>query len=392
MTAAKAASASASVLVALPVLLAGGTEFQVLGLVGALRRRGRRVVVCVCFEHDERMAGRFRAAGAELLLLGLDRERHGRGALGLLRLALLLRAQFRGVRPGIVHVQYLAPGLVPVIAARLAGAPRVLATVHIAGREAYGAKAVLLLRAAALLCERFVCVSRGVERFWFGQEHLLAPGERPVSRSVTVYNGVDVDAVRRVVDEVPCDQAKKRWGCAGKETIGVVGRLAGQKGIDTLLRALPAVLERRPDALLLIAGDGPDRVSLERLAAELGVAQSVLWLGALEQERVFELLAALDLFAFPSRFEGFGLAVVEAMAAGLPVVATRVAGVSEIVADGETGFLTAPGDERAIAGRIVELLASPQLRRRQGEAGRARAAACFSIARFEACMRGVYEG
>lgn len=380
----------AKVVIALPVLLLGGTEIQVLGLVSTLRGMGCEVLVCCYFEHDSRVAASFEEAGAAVRLLGLDRSRHGGGLWGLLRLVILLRGVFLRERPRVVHVQYLAPGFVPILAARLARVPCVFATVHAAGRSAYGMKATLLLRAAALLCDRFICVSRGVERFWFGSETLLEPGARPPARQITVYNGVDVAAVARTVDALQPEDEKKRCGCAGREVVGSVGRLAHQKGLDTLLRAMVMVTKRRPGVALLVVGDGPELAALQERARRLEVDRCVVWHGAVDHAEAIRLYAAMDVLAMPSRFEGFGLTAVEAMAAGLPVVATSVEGLAEIVSDGETGYLVPVEDPGELAAAIVRLLESRPLRRGLGAAGRARAGALFSRERFERCVQAVY--
>lgn len=381
----------ARVVIALPVLLLGGTENQVLSLIKALCRIDYRVLVCCYFEHDPRVAALFTAAGATVRLLGLDRARYDGSPRALLRLMLVLYGVFGRERPQIVHVQYLAPGFFPILAARLARVPRVFATVHIAGRSAYGKKAALLVKAAALLCDRFISVSRGVERFWFGSDHLLDPGARPLTRRITVYNGVDVAAIAQTIDALVPEAVKAQYGCAGREVVGIVGRLALQKGHDTLLRAMAGVTEQRPGVVLLVVGDGPERAALQELARRQGLDQRVIWLGAVDPAETIRLYAAMDLLAMPSRFEGFGLTAVEAMAAGLPVVASAVEGLAEIVRDGETGYLVPAADPARLALKIGQLLDSRALRRSMGCAGRARAGALFSRVRFEQCMQAVYE-
>ncbi len=134
--------------------------------------------------------------------------------------------------------------------------------------------------------------------------------------------------------------------------VGNVARLAEQKGQRTLLAAVPSVLDRHPETRFAIAGDGELRQELKQLSEQYG--DHVVMLG--NRSDVPDLLASFDVFAYPSRFEGLCLAVIEAQAAGVPVVATPVGGIRETVQDGETGLLVPPDDPQALADAIVRLL------------------------------------
>ena len=156
--------------------------------------------------------------------------------------------------------------------------------------------------------------------------------------------------------------------------VGNVARLAEQKGHDALIDAVPLVLERRPDALFVIVGDGELRADLESRVQARGLGEAVLLTGA--REDVPELLKSFDVFAFPSLFEGLCLAVIEAQAAGVPVVATPVGGIRETVVDGVTGLLVPPRDPPALAGAILRLLDDREL------AARLAAEAARRVTRF----------
>jgi len=136
-----------------------------------------------------------------------------------------------------------------------------------------------------------------------------------------------------------------------------VAALVDEKDHATLLRSLPGVLDRYPDAHLLIAGDGPLRAELERLAAGLGIASSVHFLG--HRDDVPAILRAADLFVFSSKEEGLGTSVLDAMAARVPVVATAAGGIPEMIRDGETGYLAPAQDPNALAARILHALDAP---------------------------------
>ena len=182
---------------------------------------------------------------------------------------------------------------------------------------------------------------------------------------------------------VHCGVEPERYGPeagrAAGERMLFVGRLAGIKGVPVLLRALARVAERRPAARLALVGDGPERGAIEREARRLGIADRVEFLGYLDQEAVAAELARSDLFVLPSFAEGVPVVLMEAMASGLPVVATRVAGVGELVEDGVSGRLVAPGDEGALAQAIEAMLADRDGRAAMAQAGRRMVEAAFDV-------------
>jgi glycosyltransferase involved in cell wall biosynthesis len=167
-----------------------------------------------------------------------------------------------------------------------------------------------------------------------------------------------------------------------------VGRLEPQKGFDVLLRAMPAVLEEIPHATLRIAGDGSDRRRLEALIGMLDISGSVTLSG--RREDVPALLGDADLFVHSARWEGFGLVLLEAMRAGLPIVATRVGAIPEVVADGVTARLVAPDDPPALAAAIVGFLEDPAAAQATGAAGFERLAREFSPQRMAQATEAVY--
>lgn len=169
----------------------------------------------------------------------------------------------------------------------------------------------------------------------------------------------------------------------GARVLLVVGRLAEQKGIDVAVAAMPAIRAAHPEAVLVVLGEGPLH---DRLVAQAG--DGVFFAG--KAGDVAEWLRRADVFVHPARWEGFGLVVLEAMLAGLPVVASRVSALPELVADGETGLLVPPDDPNALASAVVRLLGDRQLAARLGEAGLARARAEFSVDRMARDTLAVY--
>ena len=157
-----------------------------------------------------------------------------------------------------------------------------------------------------------------------------------------------------------------------------VGRLAAVKGVPVLFQALQQLVVDHPDVKLTLIGDGPERVSLEREAESMGLSKYVFFAGYRGQAEVAHALRSTDVLVLPSFAEGLPVVLMEALAARVPVLATRIAGVSELVEDGVSGQLVPPGDARALAEGLRALLNDSQVQRAaMGEAGRARVVAEF---------------
>ncbi|MBT8486375.1 MAG: glycosyltransferase family 4 protein [Phycisphaerae bacterium] len=170
-----------------------------------------------------------------------------------------------------------------------------------------------------------------------------------------------------------------------------IGRVVPEKGYDVAIRALAHVRVRHPDTRLAIVGDGPARAGLERLAGELGVLEAVEFARWVAPDRIPELLSGATMLVAPSRStEPLGLVALQAAQMARPVVASAVAGLSELVADGTTGLLVAPGDDRALAAAIVSLLNDSERLAALGEAGRTRVEEEFSFDRYVERMEQVY--
>ena len=380
------------ILISLPVLLVGGTEIQTLSLVRVLIAARYSVHLCCYYEYNEHVVNWFRDTGAQVTLLRLVRNQNKFGIFTIFSLFRSLCSLFRRLQPDIVHVQYLAPGLIPIIAARLAGMRKVMATVHVAGSYAYRTKAKVLLRIASFLCDRFICVSCGVEEFWFGDSQIFDPTIVNKKRKhYTVYNAIDTVAIAQAVNTSDKTKIKRDMNIEGRPVIGIVGRLAEQKGHSILLDAMTQIVKEIPDIRLIVIGDGPEKQKLIQKSSNLKLEQHILWLGALPQNKVFECYSIMDLFVMPSLYEGFGLTAAEAMAAGVPVVGTKIEGLSEVVEDDVSGILVPAGDSVAISKAILNLLQNPEKATTFGNNGRMRAARLFSLENFSSSMQGIYQ-
>jgi glycosyltransferase involved in cell wall biosynthesis len=244
---------------------------------------------------------------------------------------------------------------------------------------------LLLEHAAYAAADAVIAVSEGLVDFLERAEGL------PRHKTVVIGNGVDADLLRQAPSR---ERARLNLGLpAAAPILGSVGRLAEQKGQIDLLRALPAIDRALPGTHLVLAGEGPLRARLEDEARSLGVADRLHLLG--QRRDIPAVLAALDLFVLPSLWEGLPMALLEAMAMSLPVVATRAVGVEETVEDGATGFLVPMRDPAALAAAASAILGDPLLARRMGAAGRERAAARHAqplvAAQVEALYRSVLE-
>lgn len=352
-------SPSPTVLLCMPCLRAGGTEFQTLTMAGALAADGWQVRLLVYYDEiDDVMLREFNRTAAEVIELKLSR------AISLPRLLFRLVGILRDMSPDVVHVQYMAPGFTPVIAARFAGCRRILATVH-QSAFAHGSRARRLLRAAASMCNVFFCNSLATEQSWFGQSRLYdREADRFPRGHYTLYNGVDVAGIAETTARTDRLSLLAKLGFDRVPIVGVVGRLRWEKGQKTAIRALRSLLRDHPSAGLLIVGDGPDRERLEQLCRDLGVDPAVRFTGALSHEQVRALYGAMDVLAVPSIHEGFCLAAAEAMAAHVPIVASDIPALSEILAHGKAGILTASGDSEALASGLRRMLSDTDLHAR----------------------------
>ncbi|MGH7384366.1 MAG: glycosyltransferase [Candidatus Rokuibacteriota bacterium] len=353
-------------------LQVGGTENGAANLIRALERDDLRHTV-VAMTTSGPVADRLPRSVA-VHCLG---KRPGWDLRAVARLVALLRR----LRPDAVHSRnWGAFDAVP--AARLARVPVVIHGEH--GREASDPAGLnprrnRLRRAFAPLIDRYVTVSLDLGR-WLAEVVRI-----PAARIVTIHNGVDL---RRFSSDVS-ERGSEALGLPdGEVVVGTVGRLDPVKDQIGLIEAFARLNPGAVPATLVIVGDGPCRSALEARAASLGIADRVRLLGT--RSDVAALLGSFDLFVLPSLAEGISNTILEAMATGLPVVATRVGGNPELVEHGVTGSLVSVGDRDELATTLAAYLSDPHLRLLQGKAGRGRASEHFALERMAARYLELY--
>ena len=349
----------------------GGAENAILTLLGELDRERWRPLLA----HNPGDALRPLSDGAADLGVPTWRlPRLPEGAGGARRLPRFVAA-LRKLEPELAHIHmtWQFASRYQLLGAVLARVP-VVATVQLFVEADVAPHVAVERRLLTRRVGRYIAVSRAVKA-------RLETLGWPPQRIQVIPNGVDTASFRR--DRDPSLRAALAPEAA--PLVLVPGRLDAQKGHRHLLRAAAEV----PDATFALAGDGPLRAELEGTARRLGIADRVRFLGY--RRDVPELLAASDLVVLPSLFEGLPLAVLEAMAAARPVIATRIEGVDEVVRPGVNGLLVPPADPAALAAAVRALLGEPDRARRLAEAGRQTVERHFGAAAMAARVSRVYE-
>lgn len=344
----------------------GGAEHQLLTLVQHLEARYRFMVTYL--KGNGRLAARFPGSIQPPRAIDI-RGRFDPGCV--LRLARLLT----DAQPALLVTHLFKADLYGALAAAVTGVPLVSHKHNedqFLRHPVYGA----LGRVAHAHAARAITVSDAVRRFYVEQAGF------PAGRLITIRHGIDGPAARQAVrirDDAPTREL----------TLGTVARLAPQKGLPVLLQTVRVLVNCGRRVRLVVAGSGEDEAALRRQADQLGLRERVRFVGQVDD--VAALIRSFDLFVLPSRWEGFGLVLLEAMAQSCPIVATCVGGIPEVVADGETGLLVPPEDVGALANAIGALIDDPSRRHALGRAGHARFRHRFTAERMAEETATVYD-
>jgi sugar transferase (PEP-CTERM/EpsH1 system associated) len=360
-------------------LAIGGMENGLVNLINLLpAERYRHAIVCVDDFSDFRK--RIRDPDVEVYAMHKHRIRQWQLFRKLFDL-------FKRLGPSIVHSRNRS-GLDSLLPALAAGVPIRLHGEHgwdVDDLDGQNRKLRALRILHRPLVSQYVCVSKHLERY-------LAERVGVASRRITqIYNGVDITRFK------PRPQGAvgglgTLWGNPPRFVVGTVGRLQAVKNQRGLLDAVRLLFERHPEARahigIAIVGDGPERAVLETRAREAGLQDVVAFLGA--RDDVADLLPDFDVFVLPSLAEGISNTILEAMACGVPVIATAVGGNVELVQDGLTGRLVPPRDDDRLMAAIYEMFSDRQLATDRGAKARARAESIFSLSTMVAAYDTLY--
>lgn len=317
-----------------------------------------------------RALAQLEAAGARFLPL---ERRYKVDVQAWMRLERFLRRE----RVDVLHAHKFGSNVWGAIVGSMAKVPVMLAHEHTWSFEGQPLRRLLDRELVSRASDRFIAVSREDRRRMIEIERI------PPSRTLFIPNGVPASpppSGRDVRSELGIE--------GGVPVIGAVGLLRPQKAHHVLLHAAAALTGEWPDIQVLIVGDGPERANLERLVGELGLERTVRFTGL--RSDVPDVLRALDVAVCCSDFEGSPLSVLEYMGAALPVVATEVGGLPDLIEPGVNGLLVPPRDSAALAAALAELLRDPQRARAMGERGRERRVAEFDISVFVGRLEDLY--
>lgn len=323
-------------------------------------------------------ASRLEADGLEVYSLNMRDEDTLAGWFDSLRVLVLLFMYILKERPAIVHSFLFRANIIARIAAFLSGVPVVISSVRVMGGEKRYCH--IIERVTSFMTDHYVTVSDQVKA------HSIQKARIAEKKISTIYNGVSLQ--RAPVFDMT--EFMRDFGLKTDDRILMTaGRLHRQKCYDHLIQAMPMVQAAFPTVKLLILGEGEEENNLKKLVNSLELKEKIIFMGL--RPDVDRMLQCSELFVLPSRWEGLPNALMEAMAAGKPVVATAVGGVPELVADGVTGVLVPPEDFRALADAIKGLLSDEKRALAMGAAGRERVQQCFSIDAMVAKTEVLYQ-
>jgi glycosyltransferase involved in cell wall biosynthesis len=342
----------------------GGAEKAVLQLIRNLDRQEFKIYVC-SIKKPGAFANSLAAEADGFFSLNLA-ENGGAAALiyfipSLVRLIRLLRR----TSPAILHCFLFRANLLGRIAGTIAGVPAIISSIRVI--EAGSRVKNGLDRLTAVLADKYIAVSDAARAYTI-KHSKLAP-----QKIITVYNGIECRNTYQ-------GQAVSRRNLEVDENdlvLALIGRLHKQKGHLVLLKALPFILLEAPQTKVLFCGEGEEETCLRRMVENMGLAGHVRFLGLLENAS--RILPHIDILVLPSLWEGMPHVVLEAMAAGRPVVASRIEGLDELVEDGKTGLLFRSGDSRSLAEALLKLINNRGLAQTMGAAARERVMKNFQL-------------
>jgi glycosyltransferase involved in cell wall biosynthesis len=346
----------------------GGAEMIVSRLAASLNGSEFRSIACLF--RSGWLKERCESDGIDTHIIPID------GALDWNWLS-LARDLTRREKVALIHAHEFTANIYGTLLARIAGIP-IVATIH--GKNYYvdSLKRRIAYRVASRYA-RLITVSEDLRQYVVDRVGVRA------KRIGVIYNGIEVTEVL----PIEAQRCRRELGLQEDEAIvGLVGSLYPVKGHTYLLHAIPEILKACPRTKFLIVGRGDLDVALKDEVSRLGLEENVHFLGLRNDVR--SLLEIMDVFVLPSLSEGLSIALLEAMAAGKPVVASAVGGNPELVLEGETGFLVPPKDSHALAWNVVSLLKDSETRKRFGQTARKRVEHQFTLEKMVESYQGLY--
>lgn len=354
------------VLYVIPIAWWGGSQHYVFDMACAAKNAGYEVLVAT---GEGELPQRLTAAGIPVVVKkSFVRGLHAASEFSFLRDTYNLIREFR---PDIVHSNNSKGGLVGTVAARCAGVHRILFTAHgwaFTEKRPVWQKMIFWFAhyLTVILTDRTICVSENVFRLGCKMPFVR-------HKLLVIHNGIPPisfhsrEAARQMLAP---NVTQKFW-------VGTIAELHPNKGLDVLIEAFEHFIPNKPDTVLIIIGEGGLRGNLERQIQLEGLQERVILVGHVQDASTY--LHALDMFVLPSRTEALGYVLLEAGQAKLPVVASNVGGIPEIIADHSTGLLVPPGNRTALAAALLSLASNEELRTRLAQALQARVETDFSV-------------
>ncbi len=335
----------------------GGAEKNIISLVTHLDRDRYESRVVVLLPGGE-LIEELRGCGIEAECLGMRSKFDFLAVFKLYRL-------LKGKRVDILHTYLFHANILGRVVGRLAKVPVIISSIRVMEKRRHH---LWLDRLTGWMVNGETCVCEAVKKFTIEKARI-----KP-DKLITIPNGIRVGEYNF---EVNLEGRKALHIESNYPVLGTVGRLHEQKGHAYLLQAMPAILRKYPEAVLLIVGDGPLKSKLEKLCFKLQINKAVKFLGF--RKDIKELMALMEVFVLSSLWEGMPNVLLEAMALGKPIVATRVGAAEELIEDGVTGLPVPPGDEETLAEAVIKVLSREDKGRGLGERAKRRVEGRFSV-------------
>ena len=357
-----------------------GSENHLLTLLAHLDKSRFEVELCILAEPQhipllQNYAAQLEAAGVHVVFQPMRRHLDER-LIGKLR-GYMKRCQIQVVHTHLIHADVYG-----TIAAKLAGAPVIISSQHNDDQFRHSLPMIWLNRLLARWQTKIIVISDWVGKFLQEVEGI------PAEKIMRIHYGLDPKPIEALAD--PSDIRQQFQIPDGAPVIGTIGRLTAQKGQTYLLDAVRLLKSDFPNLRVVVIGDGELRHDLEAQAKTLDITDNVIFTGLRSYHEAMRLLSGMDVFVFPSLWEGFGLVLLEAMALKKPIVASNVSAIPEIVIDGKTGLIVPPRQAEAIAEALRALLRNFEEAKKMGVAGFQRLQAVFAVENMVTATANLY--